>query len=113
MPKPMALAMVARQLWSFAGSSGRADVNQFLLQYFINYNMAGGWYVSTAPILTANWEAASGNQWTLPIGGGVGKIFRIGKQPLNGQLQGFYNLDKPLNGPDWTLRVQLQFLFPK
>jgi hypothetical protein len=43
----------------------------------------------------------------------VGKIFRIGKQPLNGQLQGFYNLDKPLNGPDWTLRVQLQFLFPK
>jgi hypothetical protein len=110
---PWVVGLLANNVWSFAGDDDRKDVNQFLLQYFINYNMAGGWYVSTAPILTANWEANSGNQWTLPIGGGVGKIFRIGKQPLNGQLQGFYNLDKPLNGPDWTLRVQLQFLFPK
>jgi hypothetical protein len=49
----------------------------------------------------------------VPIGGGAGKIFRIGKQPLNAQIQAFYNVVKPDNGPDWTLRVQLQFLFPQ
>lgn len=59
-----------------------------------------------------NREADSGNQWTLPFGGGVGKIFKIGKQAMNIQMQAFYNVEKPDNGPDWTLRLQLQFLFP-
>jgi hypothetical protein len=72
-----------------------------------------GWYLSSAPIITANWKAESGNQWTVPFGGGVGKIFRIGKQPVNAQAQAFYNVERPDNGPDWTLRLQLQFLFPK
>jgi hypothetical protein len=27
--------------------------------------------------------------------------------------QAFYNVEKPENGADWTLRLQLQFLFPK
>ncbi len=63
--------------------------------------------------ITANWEASSGNEWTIPLGGGVGKIFRTGKQPVNGQVQGYYNVEKPDFGAEWTLRAQLQFLFPK
>ena len=95
------------------GDDDREDVNPFLMQYFINYNLPEGWYISSAPIVTANWKADSGNQWTVPFGGGVGKIFRIGKQPMNAQAQAFYNAVKPDNGADWTLRLQLQFLFPK
>ena len=112
-PKWGTYGMLVRQLWSFAGDDDRADVNQFLFQYFINYNMADGWYLSSAPIITANWEADSGNQWTVPFGGGVGKIFKIGKQPLNAQVQAFYNVEKPDGGAGWTLRLQLQLLFPK
>jgi len=55
----------------------------------------------------------SDDTWVVPVGGGVGKIFRIGKQPLNAQFQAFYNVEKPEVGGDWTLRLQLQFLFPK
>ncbi len=110
---PWVLAFCASNLWSFAGDDDRQDVNHFLFQYFINYNMADGWYLSSAPIITANWEADSGNKWIVPFGGGVGKIFKIGKQPVNAQVQGFYNVVKPDNGPDWSLRLQLQFLFPK
>jgi hypothetical protein len=110
---PWVVGGLASNLWSFAGDDDRPDVNQFLFQYFINYNLPKGWYVSSAPIITANWEADSGNQWTVPFGGGFGKIFRIGKQPMNAQVQAFYNVEKPDNGPDWTLRLQLQFLFPK
>ena len=47
-------------------------MNQMLLQYFINYNMKKGWYLSMSPIVTANWRASSGNAWTVPFGGGVG-----------------------------------------
>jgi hypothetical protein len=110
---PWVIGGLVNNLWSYAGDDDREDVNQFLFQYFINYNLPKGWYISSAPILTANWKADSGNQWTVPFGGGVGKIFRIGKQPVNAQVQAFYNAVKPDNGADWSLRLQLQFLFPK
>jgi len=93
------------------------DVNTFTWQYFINYNIpdSNGLYLTSAPIITANWEADSGDRWTVPfgVGVGVGKIFKIGKQPLNGQISAYYNAEKPNPGADWQLRLQLQFLFPK
>lgn len=110
---PWVVGALANNLWSYAGDDDRKDVNQFLLQYFINYNLPEGWYISSAPIITANWKADSGNTWTIPFGAGVGKILRIGKQPINAQVQAFYNVAKPDNGSDWALRLQLQFLFPK
>jgi hypothetical protein len=79
-----------------------------------NYNSPHGWYVTTSPIITANWLAASNERWTLPIGGGVGKIVKLGKLPINVQLQAFDNVVTPnRSGPDWQLRFQVQFLFPK
>ena len=91
------------------------DVNLFTWQYFINYNIPGGdgLYLTSAPIMTADWEADSDNRWTVPIGGGIGKIFKIGKQPVNSQVSAYYNVEKPEFGADWQLRLQLQFLFPK
>jgi len=109
---PWVVGSLFSNVWDFAGS-GDADIDLFTWQYFINYNMADGWYLTTAPIITANWEASSGNKWTIPFGGGVGKIFRIGKQPMNASVQAYYNVEEPDFGPDWQLRVQLQFLFPK
>lgn len=110
---PWVIGGLASNLWSFAGEDNREDINQFLFQYFINYNLPEGWYLSSAPIITANWNADSDNKWTIPFGGGVGKIFKIGTQPLNAQVQSFYNVEKPDNAADWSLRLQLQFLFPK
>ena len=44
---------------------------------FVNYNFAEGWYATTSPNITANWKAANNNRWTVPLGGGFGKIFKI------------------------------------
>ena len=111
---PWVFGALAQNIWSFAGDSKRDDVNQFLLQYFVNYNMPGGWYLTSSPIVTANWKADSGDKWTIPFGGGVGKLLRLGKLPVNASIQAYYNAEKPDNlGPDWTLRFQMQFLFPK
>ncbi len=112
MDGPWVIGALVNNQWSFAGS-GRKDVSAFLLQPFVNYNLAGGWYLSSAPVLTANWKADSGDQWTVPLGGGVGKLFRLGKLPVNTQLQAFSNVARPSGGPDWQLRFQVQFLFPK
>ena len=67
-----------------------------------------------APIITANWNAASGNKWTVPVGGGVGKIFRWGKAPpMNVNIQGYYNAVKPDGIGRGVLRLQFQLMFPK
>ncbi len=112
-PGHWVIGALANNVWSIAGTGSRAPVNQFLLQYFINYNIKHGWYVTTAPIITANWRASSGNVLTLPFGGGVGRIFKIGFQPVNLQVQGFGNAKYPEGTSPWGLRVELAFLFPK
>ena len=108
---PWVVGSLFSNIWSFGGS-GDEDVNFFTWQYFVNYNMDDGWYLVSSPILTANWENP-GDEATIPFGGGLGKIFRIGKQPMNASVQAFYNVETPDNGADWQLRIQFQFLFPK
>ncbi|MGA7932183.1 MAG: hypothetical protein WCA35_01250, partial [Kovacikia sp.] len=111
-PGHWVIGALANQLWSIAGDPSRPDVSQFLIQPFINYNLPDGWYLTSSPIITANWNASSGNQWTVPIGGGFGKIFRIGKQPVNANLAAYWNVAKPEFAADWQLRFQFQLLFP-
>ena len=89
------------------------DINLFTWQYFVNYNFSDGWYFTSAPIMTADWEADSDDRWTVPVGAGFGNIFRIGKQPMNFNVQGFYYVEAPEVLGDWALRAQLQFMFPK
>ena len=112
MPGNWVVGSLFSNVWSIGGS-GESDVNLFTWQYFVNFNMDGGWYLTSAPIMTANWEAEVGDKWTVPLGGGVGKIFRIGRRPMNGQVSAYYNVSKPEFGADWQLRIQLQILFPK
>ena len=50
---------------------------------------------------------------TIPVGGGFGKIIRVGKLPLNINSQLFYNVEKPDGGADWEWRFQVQMMFPK
>ena len=113
MSGPWVFGALANNIWSFAGNDDRGDINQMLVQPFVNFNMPNGWYVSSGPIITANWEADDDNTWTVPVGAGVGKVFRVGKLPLNGSVQGYYNLQSPEGMGDTVLRVQLQFMFPK
>ena len=108
---PWVVGSLFSNVWSFTGDS---DVNIFTWQPFVNYNLDGGWYVTTSPLITANWEADSDNTWTVPVGGGFGRVFRVGQQNLNMQLQSFYNIEEPDDiGPEWSIRFQVQFLFPK
>lgn len=109
---PWVAGALVNNIWSFAGNSDRSSVSAFLLQPFINYNLRHGWYLVTAPIITANWRA-EGEQWLVPVGGGVGRLFRIGKQPINASLQAYANVVKPDVFGDVTIRAQIQFLFPK
>lgn len=104
---------LVQNLFSVAGPSARPDVNQMLIQPFVNYNMRHGWYLTSSPIITADWETTSSNTWTAPVGGGVGKIVRFGKLPVNIYTQFFRNAAYPEGTTHWSARLQVQFLFPK
>jgi hypothetical protein len=100
-------------IWSLAGSDDRAELNAFLAQYFVNYNLPQ-FYFTTSPVITANWEADSRDQWTVPCGGGVGKLFKPhGLPPINCQLAAYTNVEHPDYGAEWQARFQIQMLFPK
>ncbi len=114
MPGQWVVGGLVNNIWSVGGDENLNDVNQMTLQPIINYNLANGWYLVSVALITADWEADDGNRWTVPLGGGAGKVFRIGSQPMNGSVQAFYNVVTPDDfGADWTLRIQLQALFPK
>ena len=86
------------------------DLNSFFAQYFITYNIKKGWYVNTNPMITSNWNAPEGEQWTVPFGAGGGKVFVAGKQPMKLQAQAYVNAVAPPGAPDWTLQIQYVLL---
>ena len=110
---PWVYGVLANNIWSLSSNKQGGSYNNGLIQPFVNYNFAGGFYLVSGPIVTVNWKAASGQQWTVPLGGGIGKIFHLGKLPVNTSLQAYYNVVNPDNGADWQLRAQVQFMFPK
>jgi hypothetical protein len=112
-PKTGAIGVLVSNDWSIAGSGSRPSVNQMTLQYFVNYNFKKGWYLSSSPILTANWNAGSGNVWVVPFGGGGGRVVKFGAQPFNINVQLFGNVVHPAGASPWGLRIQIALLFPK
>lgn len=110
---PWVAGALVNHLWSFAGDDDRADVNQTLIQPIVNYNLPGGWFLSSVPYITANWEKDGDDRWTVPIGIGVGKVHRFGTQPVSLQLTPYYNVVRPDAAAEWTLRFRINLLFPK
>jgi hypothetical protein len=110
--KPILAGVLLRHLWSFAGESDRRRVSQTLIQPFLNYNLNDGWYLMTSPVITADWAGKSSDRWTVPLGGGVGRLMHFGEQPVNMNLQLYYSVARPTNGSDWQLKFNFQLLFP-
>lgn len=112
-PGKWLLGALLQHQWDVAGSSGAADVNKSSLQLFVNYNLSDGWYLTSAPTFTANWEADSDNRWKVPVGGGIGKLHRFGKLPIDFKLTGYSNVKQSDFGPDYEIMFSVKFIFPK
>ncbi len=110
---PWVYGALFNNVWSASSDKQGGSYNNGLIQPFLNYNLPKGLYLTSSPVVTANWEADSGDKWTVPLGGGAGKIFHLGKLPVNTSLAAYYNVITPDYGPDWQIRAQIQFMFPK
>lgn len=110
---PWTVGALVNQIWSFAGDDDRPDVSQALFQPFVAYAWRTGYTFTVNTEATANWEAPSGEEWTVPINFQLTKIVKIGKKPLSvGGGFGIF-VESPEGGPDWKLRTIVVLLFPK
>lgn len=114
MAGPWVYGGLINNVWSITEDSGRADVNQMLIQPFVNFNFVDkpGRYLVFAPIITANWKADN-DKWTVPLGMGIGQVMKIGNQPINIQASAYYNVERPDNAAKYQIRLQIQLMFPK
>lgn len=72
-----------------------------------------GWYLISDSVITVDWKIESGDKMTLPLGGGVGRIFKAGNQPMSMRVEAYGNVIHPDNAPYWTIGGIIQRLFPK
>jgi hypothetical protein len=110
---PWVYGVLVNNIWSLSSGNQGGSYNNGLIQPFLNYNFPQGFYLTSAPIATVNWQTEDDEKWTVPLGGGIGKIFHLGKLPVNTQISGYYNVVRPDDAANWQLRLQVQFMFPK
>ena len=108
---PWNLGFIASQRWSFAGSDNRADVNQLLLRGAVRRQLPNDLFFVYAPLITANWDSP-GEKWLVPVGGGIGRSFKVREHPWAWSVQGYYNAIKPDAAPDWVVRFAIVAAIP-
>ena len=113
MKGPWVIGGLVDQFWPVSDTGGEPKTNLFVLQPVINYNFGGGWALSFAPLISANWDASPGNQWTVPTGLGITKTTVFNGRPMNVGLQYFGNVKKPDGAAGYQLRFVIALLYPE
>jgi hypothetical protein len=111
---PYVYGTVVNNIWTFGGPSPRGKrTNSLLINPIFSYHFGDGWSVGSSPDITTNW-LASGDKWTVPVGGGFSKTVKLGAQPIKLALESYYNAIRPSSGNDtWLLQFTVTFVFPK
>ena len=120
---PLLYGVLASNTWVGNQSHGSSQtlqrINQMAVQPFVFYNLpvgGGGWYVASLPIITADWTVPN-HKWTLPIGGGIGRVVPVGDMLMNARVDAYYNgalghASGITNVGNWSLKFTLHFVFP-
>jgi hypothetical protein len=115
---PLLAGFLAQNIWAGSQSSLPGQhVNALTIMPFVFYNMPGGWFLTYRPLITADWTVDKNHRWTVPVGGGFGRVFPVGNMVMDVHAQGFYNgLTAPAAGMTnvgkWTAMLVVHFLFP-
>ena len=95
---------------SFASvDDARPDFNVGAFQPFAFYQLGDGWYLRSAPIWTYNLDT---DDYTLPLGLGVGKVVKVNDTVLNLFIEPQYSVvDEGPGFPEWQIFFSANFQF--
>jgi hypothetical protein len=113
MTGPFVLGGLISQLWPLSDAAGDPKTDLFTFQPFVNYNFGHGWAMAFAPIITANWNAPSGHEWTVPLGVGVTRTTVFNHRPMNVGVQYYYNVERPDGSAGQQLKFVVSLLYPR
>jgi hypothetical protein len=100
------------QSWGFGGSASKKRVNQLFGKPFVLYELNKKWNLVYIPLgLSHSWKAKKGDDWTVPIGGGLRRLFTIRGQKMGFQAQAFDYVARKPKDPEWELRFTIEFLY--
>ncbi len=116
---PWVAGALINNVWSFGGHKGPGAVaasgtryNVMTIEAGASYNFDDGWYLSSAPIITANWLERGDKAWTVPLGGGIGRVIRLGGVlPVSVSVEAYWNVRRPQYGSPWQLLSQITIIF--
>lgn len=88
------------------------DTNETTLELFYTYALGNGWQIESNPTIMYDWEAVSGNEWTLPLGAGASKTVRFGSVPTKFAFDiQYFVLSPDRLGPEWMFRFAITPVF--
>jgi len=100
-----------------AAGSRRRRVPRFSpvgLSQFKEFFGQKNWYLRwTDELMSFDWNAGSGGYAQIPVGAALGKVFTIGKQPINMFLGANYNAAHRPGASKWDVKLNVTFLFPE
>jgi hypothetical protein len=111
-PGPLVMGLLVNNIFSFNGREGAPSVDALTMQPFFNVNLPKGFFFTTSPIITADWERPNDQRWIVPVGGGFGAVIKIGRFGLGLNAQAYWNAVTTDAGGEWTLRLSAAGLFP-
>ncbi len=84
----------------------RNRVNLTDIQYVGRYRYSKDTNIGFAPNIRYNWEGASGNRWTIPVGLGFDTMIKLGPLPTKVGIELYKYIEQPDEfGPEWQLRL--------
>ncbi len=110
---PWTSGALANHVWSVGGDAQRQDVSLTSVQPFLSRSLSNGWSFSLSSETSYNWKASDGDAWTVPLGGSVARVIRIGRHPVSLGGGYYYNVERPESASRWTLRLTVTLVFPE
>ena len=101
---------LANHIWSFAGENSRQDASATFLNPFVSYTTQAETTFGLDTETSYDWK---NTQWTVPLQATVSQFVMLGNQPVSLTLGARHYAEKASTGPDWGVRLQVTFLFPK
>ncbi len=101
---------LANHIWSIAGGDSRRDVSASFVQPFVSYATKSATTYTINAEISYDWLA---DAWLVPINVSIAQLTKFGSQPVQLGAGVKYYAASPDGGPDWGLRLNLVFLFPK
>src|SRR5262245_1308858 len=109
---PWTVGALWNQVWSFAGNTDRADVNQMFVQPFLAYTTKTALTITVQSESVGNFKAET-DKWTIPINLLLSKVSSFGMFPASYQIGfGGYPVH-PDAGPSWKVRGAIVLLLPR